>query len=218
MPNLLRKNASSWASPCPHLGGRRARPMVLVASLLAVAAAMALGAGVASAAISHEYLSKVSETLSEGVPAGCGEDPPSKETEERCLAGPLMGVNALTAGSGHVWVAERFPLGHEKVGSRVDEFDAASGGFVAPQLDEEGEVKNGEHELGNLLGGVAVGEPAGEQEVYVGAAKESRNVVAVFGPSGRLQPEGVWEGKNTPDHSFERLHGIAVERVGDPGS
>jgi hypothetical protein len=102
--------------------------------------------------------------------------------------------SALTVDSGHLWVAEDLNDGSK----RVDRFDAASGAFLPPQLDEEGGVS----QLGQ---GVAVGHAGGEEETYVGAAKEGRGVVAVFGPSGELQH--AWTGAGTATKSFTEHEG-----------
>jgi hypothetical protein len=160
----------------------------LVLSTLAVA--FATSATPADAAITHEFLKPLSDQLEMGVPADCAGEPVPP-----CIPGPLSGVSALTVDSGHLWVAERIQAGRKLGASRVDSFDAAAGGFLPPQLDEEGGVSE-------LDVGIAVGHPAAEQNVYVAAARERQNVVAVFGPSGKLQPEGVWSGANTPNKTF----------------
>lgn len=156
----------------------------------------------ADAAVSHQFLPVVSGVLSKGVPV---ETTP----EEALLKGELGTVNALTVDSGHLWIAERLAVG----GSRVDKFDAATGAFSPPQLDE-GEGVSELHE-----GGVAVGHSSGEEVVYVGAGQEGKgNVVAVFDPAGKLLH--TWTGENTPNKSFTRnaegegvgvLTGIAVD-------
>jgi hypothetical protein len=183
-------------------GGRHevlARALAGCASWLALTALSLAFAGAAQAAIAHEFLKPVSEELGQGVPAGCGVSP----APPACIPGPLSLVSALTADSGHVWVAEKI-----KSKSRVDQFNGASGAFTAPQLDEEGGVEH-------LETGVAVGHPGGEQNVYVGAGQGGSSVVAVFGPTGKLQPEGVWSGKGTPEGSFGTLTSLAVDSSGN---
>jgi hypothetical protein len=87
--------------------------------------------------------------------------------------------------------------------SRVDEFDASTGALLR-QLHEEAGVFDLDH-------GVAVGHPEGEEEVYVGAAKSGTgSVVAVFGPSGKLQ--ATWTGASTPGGAFKgEIGGVAVD-------
>jgi hypothetical protein len=102
-----------------------------------------------------------------------------------------------------VWVAERMEAGASLGRSRVDEFQvAATEGFLAPQRGEEGN-------LSELDNGVAVGRPGGEEEVYVGAGKEGKYVVAVFGPAGRLI--GTWDGGSTALKAFAPIRGVAVD-------
>jgi hypothetical protein len=152
----------------------------------------------ADAAVTHEFLPGPSEELTKGVPVGCGTKPPEKEPP--CISGALSGVTTSTGDSGHLWVAERM---EETGNSRVDEFDASSGAF-SRQLHEEAGVFDLDH-------GVAVGHPEGEEEVYVGAAQSGTgNVVAVFGPSGKLQH--AWTGANTPNKAFvHEITGVAVD-------
>ena len=97
-------------------------------------------------------------------------------------------------------------------------FEAATGAFSAPQLDEE----RGLRELGEF-GGIAVGEPGDEQDVYVTAYSEPKEgkagpVLAVFGPSGKLQPDGIWTGHNTPEGSFVGDSNHPHVAVDDSGS
>jgi hypothetical protein len=160
-----------------------------------MACVLACTGAVAHAAITHEFLQPLSEKLEEGVPADCAGQliPP-------CITGPLSGVSALTVDSGHLWVAERIEAGKKLGKSRVDASDDATGQFRVPQLDEEGGVEA-------LDVAVAVGHAGGEEQVYVGAG----HVVAVFGPSGKLQPAGVWSGEHTPNKSFGEIAGVAVD-------
>lgn len=114
------------------------------------------------------------------------------------LTGSLANVNSSATDSGDVWVAERLESGL----SRVDRFNGATDEYVSPQLDEEGGVNE-------LAHGVAVGHPEGEEEIFVGAAKEGTNAVAVYGPSGKLQ--GAWTGALTPSKGFGRIAGVAID-------
>lgn len=171
--------------------------------LLCVFAAVLLSASPAGAAVTHQFLPATSKAISEGVPPGCG----AGETGPPCISGPLYAVDSMTVDAGHLWIAESLGTGL----SRVDRFDAAGGAYLAPQLHEEGGVSQ-------LHQGVAVGHPGGEEEVYVGAAKEGKGVVAVFGPSGKLQD--AWTGAGTANKSFTEngegqlvgnLSGVAVD-------
>ena len=185
------------ARPAPGLArptGRRVR--VVLAAAFSLLAFLAVSPTGARAAIVHDYLPEVSAEISRGVPAG-----------EAPLAGRLAAVGALTVDSGHVWVADRIASG----GSRVDAFDATTGGFVAPQLDEEEGVIE-------LHQGVGVDHLGGEERVYVGAGQNEQGVVAVFDPAtGKLGR--VWTGAATANKSFTQnagaragvLSGVAVD-------
>lgn len=151
----------------------------------------------ADAAITHEFLAPLSAALEKGVPS-------SATPEEAALTGPLSGVTSLTVDSGHLWVAERIEAGKNLARSRADKFDDATGAFIPPQLREEGGVKE-------LDTAVAVGHPGGEEDVYVAAVQKEQGVLAVFGPAGALQSEGVWSGANTPNETFGAVAGVAVD-------
>jgi hypothetical protein len=146
----------------------------------------------AHAVITHTFLPEPSKTISKGVPSSCASP---------CLPGPLSGVNALTADSGHLWVAERSEAEGKFGTTLVDEFDDSSGAFLRQLNEEEG--------VSFLDMGVAVGRPEGEEEVYVGAAQEGKYVVAVFGPSGKLQH--TWTGAHAPGERFGAITGVAVD-------
>jgi hypothetical protein len=172
-----------------------------LASFGAFIAVFLLSTAAAPAAVTHEFLPELSAKISKGVPAGCGESEP----EPPCIAGPLGRVSALAADSGHLWAAEALSNGSES--SRVDRFDASSGEFSPPQLNEENEVQF-------LELGVAVAHLNGEEQVYVGASQKGKNVVAVFGPPGGLQ--GVWTGASTPGETFGIIQGVAVDGSANP--
>jgi hypothetical protein len=126
----------------------------------------------AQALVVHKYLSpQITE-----VPASSGASVP----------GPLGNPSSMTVDSGHLWVAEQFNSATSNY--RVDEFDAATGGFVSqlPQVPS----------LSFLSQGVAVAHGTGE--VYVGgdAAGTYEGRVAVFSGAGGLL--GVWTGVDTP--------------------
>ena len=184
--------------------GTRRALLVCVAWLCALALLLALAGALAQAAVTHKFQPELSAKLSEGVPLGCGAAAP----ESPCIPGPFGAVSSLTVDSGHVWAAERIILVGEFVKSRVDRFDASTGEFLPPQLDEEAGVFE-------LAHGVAVGHPEAEEEVYVGAAQEGTgNVVTVFGPSGKLQ--ATWNGANTPSGAFAPIRGVAVDGSTNP--
>ncbi|HEV7529366.1 MAG TPA: hypothetical protein VGO29_10775 [Solirubrobacteraceae bacterium] len=160
----------------------------MAASVLAFSDAAAYGA------VAHEFLPGPSEQISKGVPPGCGGSP-------ACVPGPLKEVNTSTVDAGHFWLAES--LGNSQLPTRVDKFTAANGEFSPPQLNQEAGVSF-------MTGGVAVGHAGAEEQVYVGAGHEHQSVLAVFGPTGKLQPEGIWTGKSTPQGEFGEITGVAV--------
>jgi hypothetical protein len=176
--------------------------------LVGIVACWGVFSGAAFAAITHEYDKGLSEAFSEGVPAGCAvsPNPRVKEPPEGpCLSGALTGANAITVDEGHAWVADQAP--GPGGGGRVDRFNAATGAFEGPQLDEEG----GASELGRQLG---VGHAFFlSEQVYVDGAHQ----IAVYdGETGKLA--GLWAG-STALGSGE-LTGMAVDDTpvvsGDP--
>jgi hypothetical protein len=182
------------------------RPAFVTLSLLLTATCALLAAGLlftgaASAAITHEYEKHLSEVFSEGVPKGCvvPPNPPIKEPPEGpCLSGALTGADAITVDQGHAWIADQAPGG----GARIDRFNASSGAFEGPQLDEEG----GASELGNQLG---VGHAFLSEQVYVDGSHQ----VAVFdGVTGKLA--GLWSGSTALPPG--ELTGTAVDDTPTP--
>lgn len=160
--------------------------MRVLAGFYALAMWLVFAAGSASAAVTHDFLPEPSGKISEGVPEGFGA----------LLTGPLSGVDSLTIDEGHLWIAERFEgQGGPNSESRVDAFDAATGPFLPPQINETSS-------LGVLAEGIAVGHSTLETEVYVGARDRAtfNGVVAVFTPAGSLQ--ATWTGADTPNKSF----------------
>src|SRR5580693_9135809 len=117
----------------------------------------------AQAAVTHRYLSQITEE-----PAGSGAP----------LAGPVTALSSMTVDSGDLWVTEHV---NGTDNSRVDEFDSA-GNFVS-QLNETDGIES-------LQFGIAVGHLSSETQIYVGALKringEPDGVVTVFAPTGRL--------------------------------
>ena len=135
------------------------RPLLVVlVALCALCGVLALGVVGAGAAVTHDYLSQITE-----VPAGPGVSAP----------GPLGAMESMSVDSGHLWIAE--------VGSRADEFDASTGAFVSQLVPTKATPFSSE-------GGIAVGHATGQAEIYAGAENESGgSVVAVFSEAGALQ-------------------------------
>jgi hypothetical protein len=188
---------------CPGRGVR----LVGLGLLLTVLVGVGWSRSVAEGAVTRGFLGSLTASLEGGVPLDCGG-----QSVPPCAPGGLSGVNALAVDSGHLWVAERIEAGPRLGRSRVDRFDGGSGMFLGPQLVEEGG-------LSELDGGVGVGHVGGEERVYVGAEHEHEGghegVVAVFGGSGGLVPEGVWNGAHTPNKKFGQVAGIAVDGSSD---
>ena len=113
----------------------RARWLGLV-SCCALVGVWALSVLPAQAALTHSYLSQITE-----VPAGGGVAVP----------GPVTAIDSMTVDAGHLWVAEHI---EGTGGSRVDEFDAGSGVFVSQFPQSAG--------LRTTALGVAVGHATGE--------------------------------------------------------
>jgi hypothetical protein len=163
---------------------------LILATLAALFGALALAGTSAQAAVTHEYLSRITE-----VPASSGAP----------LTGPLSEVNAMTVDSGHLFVAEHIG-GAPKY--RLDRFDASSGVFesqIAHSEEKAGEPKT--------AAGVAVGHSTGETVLYAGADEvpTGEGVVAVYGESGSLL--ATWTGADTPSGAFgkEGVGGVAVD-------
>jgi hypothetical protein len=165
------------------------RPMsVTVACLCALGACLALTAQGASAAVTHKYLSQITE-----VPASSGASAP----------GPLDGVNAMAIDSGNLYVAEPATLSTPE---RLDEFNASSGVFVR-QFALPSSLQ------AFYYFGLAAGHATGEEQVYAGAEdSEAKDSVTVFDGGGHVL--GVpWSGADTPAGSFSPfgIGGIAAD-------
>ncbi len=167
--------------------------------LLSVCAVAGLAAGRAVASDTHAPLFALGEIPAEG-PHG----------EPVASPGPLLKTESLTVDSGHVWVAEDT----QNLGpSRVDEFDAATGAFIAQPIHlpapPEGE-RRAPTGYGYGYGeGIAVGHPPGEEaDVYVGGEAHGVSVVSIFNEAGVLG--ATWSGHATPRGSF----GV-TEELGD---
>lgn len=148
-------------------------------SMCVLALLLALPVVRAEAAVTHKLISQITE-----VPASSGAP----------LPGPITAPSAMTVDAGNLWVAEHV---EGTSNFRVDEFDAATGAFIA-QLPQQAPT------LEYLDNGVAVGHATGETELYVGAdaypAGNPEGAVAVFGTNGERQ--GIWEGADTPAGNF----------------
>jgi hypothetical protein len=149
----------------------RNRITLLVQFLLSLLLTPMVFVGSAQAAVTHEFLSRISE-----VPPGSGA----------AVTGPLDSPGAMAVDSGELYIAN----GAEN--AILDKFNASSGAFIlqAPQLPSP---------LEYLYQGVAVGHSGGETQVYVGGDELTeegpRGVVAVLEPSGALKH--VWRGAET---------------------
>jgi hypothetical protein len=164
--------------------GTRRPTLAILVSLCALMGVLASSNAVATATVTHQYLSQITE-----IPAG-----PSV-----ALPGRLKEVGAMNVDSGKLYVGEE---GGGEVVYRVDEFDAATGAFVSqfPQVSSVTEM--GRH-------GIAAGHATGEEQVYVGAFSEGKRVVAVFDGEGHLLDK--WSGSDTPGGAFVEVGGIAAD-------
>ncbi len=173
----------------------------LTAGLVATTAGvLLLAGGDARAAVVHHLERATTEAISSEALTCHGPG---------SVLGPLGQVNALTIApgqapgeAGSLWVAEqqREEESHHVV-ERVDTFNDTTGGCVG-QLENVSSLQKA------FFGGITVGVHTGEREVYVGTIRQQgvgEALVAVFGPSGKLQ--GVWTGADTPDGSFQKSVG-----------
>jgi WD40-like Beta Propeller Repeat len=149
--------------------------------LCVLAGGLASGCVSARAALTHAYLSQITE-----VPAGSGAP----------LPGLLFGLGPMTVDSGHLWAAD-----FAGAAIHVNEFDAATGGFVAqlPQVSPASGLED-----------VGLGVAVAHGNVYLGAIKrvagEAEGRLGVFSEAGVLQ--ATWTGAATPAGSFG-LAGVA---------
>jgi hypothetical protein len=155
------------------------------ASLLVGALAFA---GHAQAAVTHDYLSQITE-----VPASAGA----------AVAGPLSEVNAMTPDAGNLWVAEHVS---GTASYRVDRFDG-SGTFVSQFSQFPG--------IEEPTAGIAVGHATGQSQLYLGGVNrvggEPEGVLGVFDLAGSLL--STWSGADTPSGTFgpAGVQGVAVD-------
>lgn len=144
-----------------------------LASLCVPIGLLALTAS-AEAAVTHDYLSQITE-----VPASSGA----------AFTGPLYGVHSMTVDSGDLYTVE----GNAEI-SRLNKFDGASGAFI----EQFPHVAS----LQYLDQGVAVAHASGV--VYVGGdefvAGVPEGAVGVLSATGSLQ--AIWKGADTPSGEF----------------
>jgi hypothetical protein len=158
--------------------------MLAVAVLTAVGAIVLFAAPLAGAALIHKPLFQLAREIPAVGPHG----------ETVALPGPVRRMESVTVDSGHVWVAEDEGVTHP---SRIDEFDAASGAFVAQPVHVVAPASGYGYGYGE---GIAVGHGTGEAAVYAGGQVNSVSVVSVFNEAGALR--GTWNGEATPSGSF----------------
>jgi hypothetical protein len=115
-----------------------------------------LGESVASAAVTHEYLSQITEVPALG-PHG----------EAIASPGELGTLTSLALDSGHLWLAEQ-----REVVPRIDEFDAASGAF----LSQPG--------VAGVSAGLAIAHASGD--IYVPSDEGHSGEVLVLDAAGSL--------------------------------
>lgn len=163
--------------------GRRKPTLTVLFSLCVLTSLLALPGTTASAAVTHEYLSHITE-----VPAGPGV----------ALPGHMVEVEAMTVDAGKLYVGENNGEG----AYRTDEFDAATGAFLMqfPQIPSLTET--GRH-------GMAAGHATGEEQVYAGAFSEGSRVVGVLDDEGHLL--GKWSGSDTPGGAFVEVTSIGAD-------
>jgi hypothetical protein len=115
-----------------------------------------LGESVASASVTHEYLSQITEVPAVG-PHG----------EAIASPGELGNLTSLALDSGHLWLAEQ-----REVVPRIDEFDAVSGAF----LSQPG--------VAGVSAGLAVAHTTGD--IYVPSDENQSGEVLVLAAAGSL--------------------------------
>jgi hypothetical protein len=155
-------------------------------------------APVALAEYTHKPLFQLAEIPTEG-PLG----------EPVALPGPLERMESMALDSGRLWVSEAKNSGSPS--SRVDEFDATTGAFIAQPVHAEFPTVYGE----GYGTGIAVGHGPGEPAVYVGGKIGGTPVVSVFNEAGVLKKN--WTGTSTPSGSFGgNVTGVAVDNSTNP--
>lgn len=171
----------------------------LAVAVLVAAMAVVCAAGIARAEIVHKPLFELAEVPATG-PHG----------EPVAIPGPPVSRReSLTVDSGHVWLAEGSIFGQ----SRVDEFDAKTGAFIAQPMHLEASPELHPTCFGYACGeGIAVGHGPGGAAVYVGGERNGVSAVSVFNEAGELK--ATWNGAATPAGSFGVFTGFKGETVG----
>ncbi|HXB63330.1 MAG TPA: hypothetical protein VNV42_00495 [Solirubrobacteraceae bacterium] len=184
---------SAGAKPCG------ARVAFGVATVLAVAAAILLSAAsVAGAAYTHEPLFQLGEEIPATGPHG----------EAVAQPGPLGKMESMAVDSGHLWVAE----GEFLRPSRIDEFDAETGAFVAQPVALNGPDTGYGYGYGE---GIAIGHGTGEGLVYVAGQTNDATSISVLNEAGALK--ATWLGHTTPAGSFPTVapYGYEIGTISD---
>jgi hypothetical protein len=189
----------SGASECACVPGvgvndRGVLPRRRLAAILGVVigAWLMMHAGIARAAITHEFLGQITEVPAVG---------PAPEEDAVPLPGRLVRPEGLAVDSGRLYAAEHVS---GTSSYRVDVFDTASDEFLLqfPQVA-------GLQSFGSL--GLAVGRSTGETQVYVGADTsegECEGRIAVFDGSGKALAQ--WTGAATPLGAFGCAGAVGV--------
>jgi hypothetical protein len=174
--------------------------LTTLALLGALAVVLAVTESRAEALVTHYYSPAVSAKINEGIRT---EGP---HGEKIAAPGPLeLGPLSMIVDSGHLWTVEG--------GDRIDEFDAATGAFLAQLATSPVGVFFGVSNQGRA--GVAVGHATGQSAIYVGETTNQGPAVAVYAESGTL--EATWTGAGTPAGFFSREGmGVAVDDSTSP--
>jgi hypothetical protein len=196
LPHHLGVAGRACVRACQGSAALSLRTRCVLPAFAALACVFAFAAAPAHAAVTHKLLKQITE-LPESAPAH----------EPRTLSG----VDDFAVDEGHLWVDEHIEGGTET--RRVDEFNGATGAFEE-QLEQPPTVRLSTAVGHDLL---AVGHATEEREVYAEGAEGSELVVAVFGPSGKLQ--GTWNGSDSgsvfkesgPSEATVYLTGVAVD-------
>jgi hypothetical protein len=204
LPAIAHARWQAGPRPSASGGGSQAasgsRWLGWCALVLAAMCASSLAAIPAQATVIHKPLFQLAEVPAVG-PHG----------EPVAIPGRLeRSTESMTLDSGHVWLAE----GSLFAPSRVDEFDAKTGAFIAQpmHLERSPELLHPTC-YGYACGeGFAVGHGPGEAAVYVAGEQNGVSVVSVFNEAGALK--ATWNGAATPEGSFGVFTGFTGETVG----
>jgi hypothetical protein len=160
--------------------------------MCALVGVLALGGTPAQALVSHNFLFQFNE-----VPAN----------SDVALPGPVTSLNSMTVDAGHLWIAEDIEGTNNF--SRVDEFNAATGGFIAQPL----------HSETDQFLAVAVGHGSGEPEadLYVAEFSENQAAIGVYSEAGSKR--ATWSGAQTsagpfPSGTISVIQGLAADNSG----